>query len=248
MLKGNNNLKGFSISFGVHAAILAVILYTSSQESVANAVQEKFVTISLSSFELPKPQEAVQPKVQPKPKKVEPKPEVKKEVPKPCPKPKKEKAQEVVQEQIAEPEVVEEVQDVQQEVAEVAEVVQEEIVEQVEAIETAAAEPIDVTPMPSAATLEEEFVKTNFEIIRDMVLANLKYPNMAKRMGQTGIVELILVIDTSGKLLEVMLQKSSGYKLLDKSALQAATRLSEAILPNPQAISRVVLPVAFALN
>lgn len=242
MLKGNNNLKGFSISFGVHAAILAVILYTSTQESVANAVQEKFVTISLSSFELPKPQEAVQPKVQPKPKKVEPKPEVKKEVPKPCPKPKKEKAHEVVQEQIAEPEVIEEVQETQQEV------VQEEIVEPIEAIETAALEPAEVTPMPSAATLEEEFVKTNFEIIRDMVLANLKYPNMAKRMGQTGIVELILVIDTSGKLLEVMLQKSSGYKLLDKSALQAATRLSEAILPNPQAVSRVVLPVAFALN
>jgi protein TonB len=240
MSKGhkNNNLKGFGISFGVHAAILAVILYTSSQESVANAVQEKFVTISLSSFELPKPQETVQPKVQPKPKKVEPKPEVKKEVPKPCPKPKKEQAQEVVQEQLSEPEVIEEVQ----------EVVQEEIVEQVEAIETAAAEPLETTPMPSAATLEEEFVKTNFEIIRDMVLANLKYPNMAKRMGQTGIVELILVIDTSGKLLDVMLQKSSGYKLLDKSALQAATRLSEAILPNPQAVSRVVLPVAFALN
>ncbi len=234
----NNNLKGFGISFGVHAAILAVILYSSSQESVANAVQEKFVTISLSSFELPKPQETVQPKVQPKPKKVEPKPEVKKEVPKPCPKPKKEQAQEVVQEQLSEPEVIEEVQ----------EVVQEEIVEQVEAIETAAAEPLETTPMPSAATLEEEFVKTNFEIIRDMVLANLKYPNMAKRMGQTGIVELILVIDTSGKLLDVMLQKSSGYKLLDKSALQAATRLSEAILPNPQAVSRVVLPVAFALN
>ena len=234
----NNNLKGFGISFGVHAAILAVILYTSSQESVANAVQEKFVTISLSSFELPKPQETVQPKVQPKPKKVEPKPEVKKEVPKPCPKPKKEQAQEVVQEQLSEPEVIEEVQ----------EVVQEEIVEQVEAIETAAAEPLETTPMPSAATLEEEFVKTNFEIIRDMVLANLKYPNMAKRMGQTGIVELILVIDTSGKLLDVMLQKSSGYKLLDKSAMQAATRLSQAILPNPQAVSRVVLPVAFALN
>jgi len=234
----NNNLKGFGISFGVHAAILAVILYTSSQESVANAVQEKFVTISLSSFELPKPQETVQPKAEPKPKKVEPKPEVKKEVPKPCPKPKKEQAQEVVQEQISEPEVIEEVQ----------EVVQEEIVEQVEAIETAAAEPLETTPMPSVATLEEEFVKTNFEIIRDIVLANLKYPNMAKRMGQTGIVELILVIDTSGKLLDVMLQKSSGYKLLDKSALQAATRLSEAILPNPQAVSRVVLPVAFALN
>ncbi|MDD2567426.1 MAG: energy transducer TonB, partial [Thiovulaceae bacterium] len=138
--------------------------------------------------------------------------------------------------------VIEEVQETQQEV------VQEEIVEPIEAIETAALEPTEVTPMPSAATLEEEFVKTNFEIIRDMVLANLKYPNMAKRMGQTGIVELILVIDTSGKLLEVMLQKSSGYKLLDKSALQAATRLSEAILPNPQAVSRVVLPVAFALN
>jgi protein TonB len=242
MLKGNNNLKGFSISFGVHAAILAVILYTSSQESVANAVQEKFVTISLSSFELPKPQETVQPKAEPTPKKTQPKLEVKKEVPKPCPKPKKEKAHEVVQEQIAEPEVIEEVQE------EVAEVVQEEIVEQVEAIETAAAEPLETTPMPSAATLEEEFVKTNFEIIRDMVLANLKYPNMAKRMGQTGIVELILVIDTSGKLLDVMLQKSSGYKLLDKSALQAATRLSEAVLPNPQAVSRVVLPVAFALN
>jgi len=101
---------------------------------------------------------------------------------------------------------------------------------------------------PSAATLEQEFIETNFEVIRSMVLENLKYPRLAKRMQQTGIVELLLVIDEQGKLIDISLENSSGYKLLDKSALKAAEYLAEMTLPVPKSTSKILLPVAFALN
>jgi len=101
---------------------------------------------------------------------------------------------------------------------------------------------------PSAAALEQEFIATNFEVIRSMVLENLKYPRLAKRMQQTGIVELLLVINEQGKLINISLENSSGYKLLDKSALKAAQYLSEMTLPVPKSTSKILLPVAFALN
>jgi|GEM_PF-937214 len=100
----------------------------------------------------------------------------------------------------------------------------------------------------SAASLEKEFVATNFEIIRALILENLKYPYMAKRMNQTGIVKLMLVINPHGKLINVSLEDSSGHKLLDKSALKAANYLAEMTLPVPKATSRIILPVTFALN
>lgn len=95
---------------------------------------------------------------------------------------------------------------------------------------------------------QEEYEKTNFHSIRDMVLANLKYPNNARRMGLHGTVEIVLVIDTNGKLIDVILHKSSGHSLLDKSALKSADKLCKATLPAPQIVSRVMLPIYFALN
>jgi periplasmic protein TonB len=81
-----------------------------------------------------------------------------------------------------------------------------------------------------------------------MLLAYVNYPNMAKRMGQTGIVELMLTIDTSGKLIDVYVQNSSGHKLLDKNAIKAAKHLAKLQLPVPKSKSNILIPIAFRLN
>ncbi|MFA6196672.1 MAG: energy transducer TonB [Sulfurimonas sp.] len=95
---------------------------------------------------------------------------------------------------------------------------------------------------------EKEFVQTNFSIIRDMALANLIYPNTARRMGWNGIVEIKLVIDTDGKLLEAIVVKSSGRELLDSTALESVLSLKDKVLPKPQAVSTIILPIAFSLK
>ena len=67
-------------------------------------------------------------------------------------------------------------------------------------------------------------------------------------MGIQGCVEVTLIIDSNGKLLDVILEKSSGHEVLDKSAIKAAGELYAQALPIPQIISRVTLPINFALN
>ncbi|MEJ2489971.1 MAG: energy transducer TonB, partial [Sulfurovaceae bacterium] len=98
------------------------------------------------------------------------------------------------------------------------------------------------------ASKQKDFVRTNFGIIRDKVLKNLIYPRMAKRMGQTGIVEATLVISMDGRLIAYYITRSSGSKLLDKAAMQALQKIKNDIFPKPAQQTRIALPIGFELN
>jgi protein TonB len=50
------------------------------------------------------------------------------------------------------------------------------------------------------------------------------YPPAARRSGHEGTVQLSLLVGPNGKVLEVKLDRSSGYTLLDESALREARR------------------------
>lgn len=235
MKSNRDTLIGFGFSVVLHGALLAAVIFSATQEKVQTASAPKSVTISLSSLsevvqEIPKKKVCDKPKKKHKKHK-----EHKKIAHKPKPSPKKVLKEAVIPvektQEIAEIEPIEEINE-RQEVMIAAQELQKKEQEAQEL----------------AQSLHEEFVKTNFEMIREKVLANLSYPRIAKRMGFEGVVHIMLVIDTSGKLLDVMLEKSSGHKLLDSSALKAANKLSEEILPNPKNISRVTLPVYFALK
>ena len=95
---------------------------------------------------------------------------------------------------------------------------------------------------------QQAFLKTNFAVIRDMVLSNLEYPSIAKRMRWNGTVEVKLIIDTSGKLLHCSIFKSSGKKQLDKAALEAAESIASKTLPKPNLKTTVILPIIFELR
>ncbi|PNV83435.1 MAG: hypothetical protein C0627_04860 [Sulfurimonas sp.] len=238
MLAANkNSINGFSISFVLHVLAVYALFYAAETKSdFVKESAQKVISISLGSFEVP--QEVVQ-KIE-KPKPIEKKAEAPKKavVKKPAVEKKKPK--------IAEPKKIEQkieaVEPVK--VAEAKPLQDDSSQEKFEVKE----EPVEKNVAQSVEVLQEEYEKTNFQSIRDMVLANLKYPNNARRMGLHGTVELVLVIDTNGKLLDVILQKSSGHALLDKSALKSADKLCKKTLPAPQRVSRVTLPIYFALN
>jgi protein TonB len=50
------------------------------------------------------------------------------------------------------------------------------------------------------------------------------YPALARRLGQEGTVLLRVDVDAKGKPTRVILQKSSGFSLLDTTAIQAVKR------------------------
>jgi len=108
--------------------------------------------------------------------------------------------------------------------------------------------PVKTNQIKDTHKQQQAFVKTNFTIIRDMVLSNLSYPNIAKRMGWQGVVEVKLIISSSGKLLEYSITKSSGKKHLDKAALKAVKSMYGKELPKPNSRTTILLPIAFRLN
>ena len=106
----------------------------------------------------------------------------------------------------------------------------------------------ETAPVTPTSTNVEPYERTDFEIIRDKVLARLIFPNVARRMGWNGVVHVALVIDTDGRLVSATIHQSSGRSMLDDAALEAALKLKSEQLPKPKSLSTVVLPIAFKLK
>ncbi len=77
-----------------------------------------------------------------------------------------------------------------------------------------------------------------------------KYPVLARRRGWQGTVHLSVLVLANGRVGDITIEKSSGYPLLDKTALKAVTRYR--FVPGRQGghvvAMRVQLPVHFRLK
>lgn len=215
--------KALSFSFVLHACVIGFYLFYLHQKPL-EIMPAKTVVLEISNIErvAPKPIEPTPPEPIQEIKKVEPIKPVEKV--KPLPKP-------IVKKEALIPEKV-----------------REEVVQQpVEAVQPIAA-PQEVAPVTPTTTSAEPYVKTDFEIIRDKVLARLVYPSMARRMNWNGVVQIALVIDTDGRLVSASIHQSSNRSILDEAALEAANKLKGEQLPKPKSLSTVILPIAFQLR
>lgn len=220
--------KALALSLAIHTLVIGSVIYFSTQTT---DVSKELTAIPMNIMTYtPALQEPIKPIEQPKPK---PKPTPPKPKPKPEPKPEPKK---VIEPVVEEP-IVEEV------------VAKEEMVEEIKE-PPEPQEPLEPqkTEQEIQKEQEQEFIQTNFSVIRDMALKNLVYPRMAKKMLWSGIVEIKLVVDTNGKLLEASIHRSSGKEILDNAALKAALSLKGKALPKPQARSTLILPIAFNLK
>jgi len=88
-------------------------------------------------------------------------------------------------------------------------------------------------------------------IIQKRILENLVYPDNAKQAGFQGSLKLNVHLSYLGKLLDLALKDSSGFKMLDDSALSAAKSVSS-YPPFPPAIKNAELwidiPIIYKLD
>lgn len=94
----------------------------------------------------------------------------------------------------------------------------------------------------------QEFIETNFSIIRDMALKNLVYPKIARKRGWSGTTTIELQIATDGKLIKAVVTHSSGREALDDAALKSVLSLKGKELPRPKTLTKISLPIRFALK
>lgn len=76
------------------------------------------------------------------------------------------------------------------------------------------------------------------------------FPRKARKRGWQGIVELLVLVDKKGNVSSIKVYKSSGYKLLDRSAMRSVKdwRFSPGRRGDEVVESEVVVPVKFSLT
>lgn len=104
---------------------------------------------------------------------------------------------------------------------------------------------VDVQP----TKIVEEYIPPSFsaEYLHN---PSPEYPPGAKRRGEQGRVLLRVTVSETGEATVVLVSQSSGYALLDQSALQAvrAWRFIPAKFNNHPVVAEVTVPVRFTLE
>jgi len=73
-----------------------------------------------------------------------------------------------------------------------------------------------------------------------------QYPVLARRRGWEGTVHLLVLVFANGRVGDITIEKSSGYPLLDKTALKAVTRYR--FVPGRQGDHPVAMQVRIPVN
>lgn len=116
---------------------------------------------------------------------------------------------------------------------------------------TEPAEPVmekTVTEKSTSPGLSNEPVMVTEPAIRNWV--EPRYPKLAQRRNQQGVVMLDVIVDERGDPITVAILESSGFPILDKAAIDAVKRWSfKPEQRNSQFVkSRVHIPVAFEIS
>jgi len=94
--------------------------------------------------------------------------------------------------------------------------------------------------------VQQRYLNEHFTYIRNLIIKRLVYPRIARRMGWSGRVVLAFVVAEDGSVQSLHVRESSGYPVLDNSAME--TVKSVAPFPRPPVAAEIVMPVQFQLQ
>jgi len=125
------------------------------------------------------------------------------------------------------------------------------ISEQTKAVQERKIEPKVISPEIVAGTNVPDPVAGYASIVQKRIVDNVIYPNAAQEAGFQGITKLSLLLSYRGEPKDIKIKSSSGYKILDDSALAAAQKIVS-YPPFPSSIEQKELwldiPVSYQLN
>lgn len=105
-------------------------------------------------------------------------------------------------------------------------------------------------PKPSQSEISQ--AKNQYlNYLRQSIDEHKIYPKNAKRLGQTGTVEITFTVMTDGTITNVRVKQTSNFELLDKAATDILTTLAK-VRPIPKELGKesweITLPIEYQLN
>jgi protein TonB len=90
------------------------------------------------------------------------------------------------------------------------------------------------------------YLNENYAYIRDRILKNVGYPDMARRNDWQGKVVLSFIVTPDGSVRDLRILQSSGHRILDRSAME--TVRDSAPFPRPPGEAQLVIPITYRLE
>jgi len=91
-----------------------------------------------------------------------------------------------------------------------------------------------------------KYLKEHFRYIRDLIMKNLTYPLLARKMGWKGQVTVSFIICEKGTVERIRIIKSSGYKILDENVESTIREVQP--FPKPPVRAEIIIPVVYRLG
>jgi periplasmic protein TonB len=98
---------------------------------------------------------------------------------------------------------------------------------------------------PASESVQQRYLKENFAYIRDLITKQLVYPPQARRMNWSGKAMVGFTIIEDGSVHTIRVIQSSGYPLLDKSALETVRQTAP--FPKPPVRAEIIVPINFKM-
>ncbi|MGB9743876.1 MAG: energy transducer TonB [Desulfurella sp.] len=95
------------------------------------------------------------------------------------------------------------------------------------------------------SNLQQSVSKEDYAFLRKLIEEHLKYPYLARRNSYEGTVVISFIID-NGIIKDIEIVKSSGYSILDKSAIEAIKKIEPLVKLDKNV--KIVIPINFKLN
>lgn len=92
---------------------------------------------------------------------------------------------------------------------------------------------------------QQRYLKEHFMYISALISKQLEYPLMARKMNWSGKVVVAFTIAEDGSVHAIRVTETSGFPVLDKSALETVRRVAP--FPRPPVRAEIVVPINFKL-
>lgn len=111
-----------------------------------------------------------------------------------------------------------------------------------------------ITKLPALATANEQpaaendqqrYWKEHFIYIRELITKRLVYPPLARRMNWSGKVVVAFTILEDGSAIEIRVTETSGFPILDNSALETIKKVAP--FSKPRQPTKIVVPISFRM-